>query len=436
MKDSLKKLFDEKLVTPDEAVQCIRSGQTVYIGTCTSTCYELARALGRRSDELENVTVGCSNLFKPLDIMTDPDRFRIISYFMGPTERQAQKAGSLDYTSIHLSLVDIFCRETCPPDVAFLEVSLPDEDGYMSFGATGVALNKFIQEQAKTVILQINKYAPYVYGEDNLINIRDCDMAVRFDEEIAEVPNMEPTPEVKAISEYVIDQIPDGACVQLGIGGIGNAVGFGLRDRNDLGIHTELMTDSLAFLMKNGNVTNKGKRVLPGKSVAAFTLGEKALYEFVDHNKDMYYMPFTIANDPRIIARNDRAVSVNSAICIDLMGQVAADNIAGRQFSGTGGQLDFVRGAQMSRGGKSFIAATSENISKHTGKVSSRIVASLPTGAAVTTPRSDVQYVVTEYGCVNLKPLTIKERAHALISIAHPDFRDELTEAARAAGLY
>lgn len=436
MKDSIQKIFDDKLVSADEAVQCVKSGQNVYLGTCTSTAYELARALGRRAHELENITVGGALFNKPLDVLTSPDTFTVNSFFMGGGERQAQKLGALDYTSIHLSQIEYFCRETCPPDVAFLEVSLPDEDGNMSFGATGVALYKFILEQASTVILQINRYAPYVYGQDNLINIKDCDMAIRFDEELIETPNAEPTEEIQAISQYVLDEIPDGACLQLGIGAIGNAVGFGLKDRTDLGIHTEMFTDSLAYLMKNGNVTNTKKHLYPGKSVTAFTFGTKELYEFIDHNEDMYYVPYPIANDCRLISENDNVISVNGAITIDLLGQVVADNIAGKQFSGVGGQLDYVRGAQMSKGGKSFIAATSANVSKRTGKTSSRIVSTLPPGTAVTTPRSDVQYVVTEYGCVNLKPLTAKDRARALISIAHPDFREALTEEAKKIGIF
>ena len=186
----------------------------------------------------------------------------------------------------------------------------------------------------------------------------------------------------------------------------------------------------------NGNVTNTHKSFMRGKSVVSFSLGTKDLYEYLDHNEDMYYMPFPIVNDKRIIAQNDHMISVNGAISIDLTGQVDADNIGGRQFSATGGQLDFVQGAQMSRGGASFIAATSENVNKKTGKKNSRIVAKFPEGTAVTTPRSEVNNVVTEYGCVNLKPMTMKQRAHALIGIAHPDFRDELTEQAKQMGLW
>ena len=435
MTQEIERILKEKTVTADEAVKCIKDGDIVYIGTCTSTPYELSRALGRRSDELNDVTVTCSNLGKSLDILAMPEKFHGISYFMGPMERRSLKLGALEFTSVHLSQIDIWVRETCPPDVAFLEVSLPGEDGYVSFGATGVALNKYILEKAKTVIIQINRHAPYVFGEDNKMHLSQADMIVNFDEEIFEVQNLEPDDKVLSISEFILDEIPDGACLQIGIGGIGNAVGFGLKKKNDLSVHSELMTDSLMELMKNGNVTNAHKGFIPGKSTVSFTLGTKDLYEFVDHNEDMYYMPFTVINDIRNIASNDNFISVNGAITIDLLGQVVADNINGDQFSGTGGQVDFVRGAQLSKGGKSFLAATSYNENRKTGTRISRIVPTLTPGTAVTTARSEVQYVVTEYGCVNLKPLLRKDRAKALISLAHPDFRDELTEAAKQMGL-
>lgn len=436
MRYSIKEEFQRKIVSAEEAVQCVKSGQTVYIGTCTSTAYELARALGQRADELSDITIGCSNILKPLEIFERPDTFHCISYFMGPTERRAMKDGNVDFTSLHLSRIDVFCKQTCPPDVAFIEVSLPDEDGNMSFGAAGVALHQFIVDEATTVILQINKYVPYVFGEHNRINISECDIAIRYDEELGQIPELPLTPEVDAITDYIVDEIPDGACLQLGIGAIGNAVGYKLLHKNDLGIHTELMTDSLADLIKNGNVTNKMKGFMPGKSLAAFTLGTSELYRFLDHNENMYYMPFTVVNDSTLIAANENMISVNSAIVIDLLGQVDAENIAGRQYSGVGGQLDFVRGAQMAKGGKSFICATSTNTNKKTGKKNSRIVSTLPRGTAITTPRSDVQYVATEYGCVNLKPLTMRERAHALISLAHPDFRPQLIEDAKDIGIY
>lgn len=232
-----------------------------------------------------------------------------------------------------------------------------------------------------------------------------------------------------------MEQIPDGACIQLGLGGVSNAVGFGLAQKNDLGVHSELMTESIMELMKQGVVTNRRKTYLPGKTVAGFTYGSPELYRFVDHNPDLYYLPFPEVNNPVNIAKNDCMISVNTALSIDLLGQVNADNFVGRQYSATGGQVDFIRGAQMSRGGKSFLAVTSVAENRKLGR-QSRIVARFPVGTAVTTPRSDVQYVVTEYGCVNLKTLSLRDRAHALIELAHPEFRPQLIDEAREMGLY
>ncbi|MCR4712727.1 MAG: acetyl-CoA hydrolase [Clostridia bacterium] len=432
MTDELKKLFAEKTMTAAEAAALVKDGDTVYIGTCTSVAYEIARKLGERVEagELGKIRVGCSNIFKDLALMESPEHVRVASSFMGPGERKALKCGALEYTSIHLSQVDLFYHDTWPTDIAFIDVSLPDEDGYMSLGATGVAMHPFVLDSAKTIILQINKYAPYVYGTQNLVHISQADGVVYFDEEPPAVDNTDETPEVKKISELIIDRIPDGACVQLGIGNIGNSVGYGLHVRNDLGLHTEMMTDSMAYLMKNGNVTNRCKSYMPGKTVASFTLGSRELYHFIDHNPDMFYQPFPIVNDPRLISLNDNAVSINSAIEIDLYGQVVADNIAGRQFSGVGGQLDFVKGVQMAKGGQSFIAVTSTNTNR-AGIRRSRIVSRLAEGSVVTTPRAEVQHVVTEYGLVNLKKLTQRGRAEALISLAHPDYRDQLREDAK-----
>lgn len=436
MREDLRRLFEQKTITASEAAERVSDGQIVYIGTCSSVAYGIARAIADRikAGGLTNIGVGCSNIFKDIELMRDPEHCHVASSFMGPGERDAQKHGNYDFTSIHLSQIDIFYHKTFPTDIAFLEVSLPDNDGNMSFGATGVGMDKYVLDTAKTVILQINRCAPYVYGTDNLINIKDVEAVVYHDEELAAIDNTEDTPQVQAIADYILEEIPDGACVQLGIGNVGNTVGYGLERRNDLGAHTEMMTDSIMHLMKNGNITNERKSYMKGKTVASFTLGSRELYEFIDHNDKMWYEPFPVVNSPLNIAKNDNAVSVNGAIQIDLYGQVVADNIAGRQFSAVGGQLDFVIGAQLSRGGKSFIASTSTNTNKK-GIRTSRIVSVLAPGTAVTTPRAEVQYVVTEYGCVNLKPLTMRDRAKALISLAHPDYRDELTEDAKKTGL-
>lgn len=433
MNEELQTLLQSKLTAPQEAVKCVKSGDTVYIGTCTSTAYALCEALGERQDELENVHIACSNILKPLRIMNGERNFSVLTYFMGAQERRALAAGHGDFTSFHLSQVDIWCREIARPDVAFLEVSPPDENGYMSFGASGVALHRYIQEASRTVILQINRHAPYVYGEHNLIHISQADAIVCVDEPLVENPSLPFDETIQTISDFLLEQIPDGACIQLGLGGVANAVGEGLKTKNDLGAHSELMTESMMRLMQLGVLNNSRKEYMKGVTVAGFAFGPEALYRFLDHNKNVYFMPFPQVNNPINIAKNSNMISVNTALTIDLMGQVVADNLNGRQFSGTGGQLDFVRGAQLSPGGKSFIAVTS-TVNSKTGTLS-RIVPQIPAGSAITTPRSEVQYVVTEFGCVNLKPLSMKDRVRAMISLAHPDFRPQLTDDAKHSGL-
>lgn len=433
-----KEEYQQKLTTPEEAVKVIRSGDTVYVGTATSTAYSLCDALGERADELEDVTLTCSQLLNPVRIMSGQDKraFKIYTYFMGAQERVARNAGAfVDFTSMHLSQAHIFLKEICPARVAFLQVSEPDEEGYFSYGVTGVCCNKYVKEAAEVVLVEVNPHVPYVYGEDNKIHISEIDGIVEYDRPLFERENLPVSEDIQQISDYLLEQIPDGACIQLGIGGVANAVGFGLKQKNDLSAHTELLTDSVMELMKSGNITNKYKGFMPGKTTASFSLGTKALYQFVDHNEDVYFMPFHVINDPVVIAKNDRMISVNSAMAVDVFGQVCADNIAGKQFSGTGGQLDFVKGAQMSKGGKSFIALPSVGTNR-AGERFSKIVARLPFGAAVTTPRSEVQYVVTEYGCVNLKKLTMRGRVEAMINLAHPDFRKQLQDEVAESGIF
>lgn len=432
---NLRTDYISKLCTAERAVREVKSGDTVYIGSTSSIAYALCRALEARSGELHDVTVTCSQFRRPSKMFTGTDgRFSFKSYFMGTEERNGLRMGNGDFTSVHLSQIEIWCRETARPDVAFIEVSPCDEDGYMSFGATGVALHQCICSVAKTVILQVNSSVPYVYGEKNLIHCSQADYIVEADDRLETVEEIAADETVKTMSRNIVELIPDGATIQLGLGGLASAVGYGLQSKNDLGVHTEMMGDVIMHLMKNGNVTNHAKSYMPGVSVTGFAYGTNELYHFLDRNRSIYFMPFSKVNDPAVIAKNDRMVSINTAMSIDLFGQVAADSMGFKQHSGTGGQLDFVRGAQNSKDGKSFFAITSTMQHRTEGR-KSRIVLSFPPGTAITTPRSDVQYVATEYGCVNLKPLSMKDRVRAMISLAHPDFRDELTEQAKEHGI-
>lgn len=435
MNDVLQKLYSERLMTAAEAVQCVKSGDTVYVGTASSTPFALLDALGDRESELEQVCLTASGIPVSAKVASGKTgAFTSCTYFMGAGERHMNATGKGDFYSVHLSQVDRFFRDVRPAGIAFLEVTPPDHNGYMNFGPSGVAVNRHVLETAKQVFVQVNRKTPWVYGEHNCIHISQVNGIVEQDHDMIVTPDLPSSPEADAISRFLVDQIPDGACIQTGIGGLANAVAFGLKDKNDLGVHTEVIVNSVMDLMKSGVVNNSRKTIYRGKTVAGFSVGTQELFAFLDHNPNLYYLPFTVVNDPRVIAQNDQMISVNTAMAVDLFGQVVADNIAGRQYSCTGGQLDFVRGAQMSKGGKSFIAMTATFLDK-TGVLHSRIVPSFAPGTAITTPRSDVQYMVTEYGCVNLKSLSHRGRVQALISLAHPDFRPELTEAARKANL-
>ena len=427
--------YEAKRRTPAEAVRIVKDGDTVYVGTSTTMARELCLALYDRKEELRDVTIcsSTSGWMMPFFYDAPGGAFSILTYFAGAGERESMRRGNCRYTSLHLSEIPHFCRTFLHGSVAFLEVSPPDENGFMSYGCNGVAMHDFLKEEAAYIVLSVNRRQPYLYGERNVIHVSEADALVETDLPIQEDFGIAFDGKVKAISEQIVEQIPDGATIQLGLGGISEAIGQGLRKRNDLGVHSEMFSNSMMQLMKEGVITNRRKTLYPGKSVATFLYGTEDLYRFADYNEELWFAPYTIVNNPYVIAQNDNMISINAAMSVDLFGQVAADHLAGREQSGVGGQVDFVRGAQLSKGGKSFIALTSAF--EKNGVKKSRITASFPPGTAVTTSRQDVQYVVTEYGCVNLKNLTMQERARALISLADPEFREELQDQARELGI-
>lgn len=420
--------YNNKLKTAKEAVQLVNSGDRVFIGFASSIAY----ALADRRDELEDVTVVTCHSARPTPLLgsdgTAP--FLITTPFQGPGERTATRNGSaVDFTSFHLSQVDIWINRVARPNVCFLAVSLPNEEGYFSYGPSGGCVNTFARDRADRIILQVDPNIPYITGEHCLIHLSEADAITESNEPLLSLGEGTPDETAREISRQILPLIPDGATIQLGIGELSTAVGYGLRERNDLGIHSELFSEPFMHLIKNGNVSNAKKGFLDGLSVFSFAMGSSELYRFMDHNQSLYAGTFPFVNDVRNVAKNRRMISINSAMSIDLYGQVAADAMEWRQHSGVGGQLDFVRGAQWSEEGKSIIATNSSFVKN--GVRRSKIVLSFPEGTAVTTPRSDVQYVATEYGCVNLKELPMKDRVREMISLAHPDFRDELLEKAR-----
>lgn len=433
----MERFLEDRITTAAEAVKCVQSGDRVYVGTASSFAYELMDALWERRDELEDVTILCSMSLKPSKMFsTDHDErnpFTIETFFLGARERVAHRKHGMpmNFTSFHLSQVDIWCREVGRPDVCFLEVTRPDDDGYVSFGPSGGCMYVYLMEKARTVVLECNAQTPYILGDPtSRMHISRADALILTDSAVSPLPNEEVDEVSQKISDLVLAEVPDGATIQLGLGKVSTAIGYGLMQKNDLGIFSELFSEPMMHLMQNGNVTNTEKGFMDGKSIFAFSLGTAEMYRFMDRNPLIYNCTFPFVNDPVNIAKNKRMISINTAMSVDLFGQVAADSMGWTQQSAVGGQLDFVKGAQMSEGGKSIIALASAF--EKNGKLESKITLRFPVGTAVTTPRSEVQYVATEYGCINLKHLNMADRVRAMISLAHPAFRDQLTEEAKA----
>lgn len=442
-------MTDSKITTASEAVKRVRSGDRVYIGTSSSFAYDLVDALYDRKDELENVTLLCSmsitpcrmfNTDWPADIPAGSkgNPFIFDTFFLGAGERRAHRTHgmSFEFTSFHLSQIDLWMRTIGRPDISFLQVSPPDEDGFCSYGSSGICDHKYVVEETRRdVFLEINTGSPYIYGQDNLISMDHEKVAgiVHTDRNAPELMPDKVDDISRQISEIVVAEVPDGATLQLGLGKLSTAIGYDLKHKNDLGIFSELFSQPMMMLMQNGNVTNQAKGFMDGKSVFSFAAGTQEMYDFMDHNPEIYGAPFPFVNDARNIARNRNMISINSAMAVNLYGEVAADAMGYTQQSAVGGQLDFVKGAQWSEGGKSIIALSS-SFMKH-NKRRSKINLQFPPGTPVTTPRSEVQYIATEYGCVNLKTLNMSDRVRAMIRLAHPDFRDQLTQEAKDAGL-
>lgn len=350
--------------------------------------------------------------------------FKHNALFVGGNSRKAVQSALADYTPCFFSEVPrLFKEGHLPVDAAVIQLSPPDENGFCSFGLSN-DYTKTAAEQATVVIAEINDRMPRVHG-DNFIHVDQLDWVVETSNELFEIPAPKITDLERAIGENCASLVQDGATLQLGIGAIPDAVLLFLKDKKDLGIHTEMFSDGVLELVKSGVITNKKKSLNPGKMVSTFLMGSRALYDFVDDNPNVELFPVDYVNHPAVIMQNDNLVSINSCIQVDLMGQVASESIGLNQFSGVGGQVDYVRGASMAKNGKSIIAMPSTAA----GGKTSRIVEFLDEGSSVTTSRNDVHYIVTEYGIANLKGKTLKQRAEALINIAHPDFRGSLREA-------
>lgn len=422
--------FAQKVTTAERAVEAVRSGQRIWVGEGCSTPEPLLRALLCRAPELHNVeivhmlTLGSADYTRP----EYEGHFRHSGLFLGGNVREAVCAGRADYTPINLSEIErLFWSRQMPLDVAFIQTSPPDEYGYLSLG-TGVDCTLSAAQCAHLVIAEVNTNMPRTLG-DTFLHVSKVSAIVETSRPLLELAPLPPSDVQNRIARHVASLIPDGATLQVGIGGLPNAILESLYDRKDLGIHSEMCTDGLVPLIEAGVITGERKTLHRGKVVAGFVLGSRRLFDFVHNNPIFEFHPTQYTNDPYVIAQNDRMIAINSAIQVDLTGQVCADSIGTKPYSGFGGQLDFVRGAGRSNGGKPIIAlpATAKN-----GTVS-RIAPVLDPGAGVVTGRADVHYVVTEYGVAQLWGKNLRQRAEALIAIADPKFRDELHDfAARA----
>ncbi|NOY55854.1 MAG: acetyl-CoA hydrolase/transferase family protein [Actinobacteria bacterium] len=420
--------YRSKLQTPHQAVFQIQSGDRVYYGGNAAIPWALVRALAERGEELSDVQLNHVLLVGD-DPLSDPamaDHFRHNSLFVGPADRAAVNEGRADYVPIFLHQIPrLFKENIIPLDVAMLMVSPPDEHGFMSLGVETLA-SQAAYQSAKKVIVQVNTKMPRILG-DSFLHVSRVDTIVEHTEAL---PNLIPKPATEVerkIAAHVLELIPPRSTVQMGIGGIPDSVYESMEGDLQLGIHTEMLSDGAMRAIERGVVTGAYKSLHPGKVVITFAMGSDDLYEFLDNNPLIEAHPVDHTNDPFVVSQNDNMVAINSAIELDLTGQVCSDSIGPYIYSGFGGQVDFIRGAAKSKGGRPIIAlpATAK------GGTLSRIVPFLKQGAGVVTSRADVHYVVTEYGVANLFGMNLRERAEALIEIAAPQFHEELEAAAK-----
>lgn len=422
-------IYESRIVSPEEAVRHIKSGQRLFLTGNCSVPQKVLAALVDYSTELHDVEICHALTVGPADYVHPrmEGHLRVNTMFISQNIRTAVHEGRADFTPVLLSeFNNLFKNGILPVDVALIHVSPPDEHGFCSLGIE-VGLTKSVATSATKIIAEVNQRMPRTLG-DSFIHVSKLDYVVPVDYDLPELPmgSEGHTEVIESIANNIAELIPDGATLQLGIGAIPDAVLRHMYTKKDLGIHTELFSDGIIDLVEAGVLTNARKTLHTGKIIAGFLLGTKRLYKWVDDNPLIELHPTEYVNDPFVIAQNARMVAINSAIEIDLTGQVCADSIGDKLYSGVGGQLDFIYGASRAQDGVPIIAMPS------TAKSFSRIVSILKPGSGVVTTRNHVHYVVTEYGVADLYGKSIRQRANSLINIAHPDFREELREQARA----
>jgi len=425
-----KEIYQSKLTTAAEAAKLIQSGDSVYIAPFTGIPIDVLNALCERYEELENVKLTGIFLTKPMPFLTDPKylgHLEYCTYFvMPPVERAVAPLGLMEHSSVDFSKTLYFLKNVRKVHKLVAGVSEMDEDGYMYWGPHASSVCGTIADIADQIIVQVNKNLPKIKGEDVKIHVSQVDCIVEGDYPIFSIPESEITEIDRKIADYILPLIKDGSTIQVGIGGLANAVSYGLEKKKNLRIYTEMVSESMRRLIEIGAVDPNSK------VVAGFVYGSTELYNWCANNDQIYLRQTNKTAQVNEIAKHDNFVSINTCLMVDLTGQVASEGVGTRVIAGMGGSSVFVRGAAMSKGGQSFICLPST--SEIDGKMTSNIVFSFPPATPVTIQRSDVMYIVTEYGIADLYTQSIRERAKRLIAIAHPDFREELTQQAKKAG--
>lgn len=429
-----QKMYQEKLTTPDKIARQVQSGWLLGMDTATSQTPAIMTAIAEyiRSSDITGVKVQALLDAYPFEFYTDPTlagKMTGYSWFSSSAARKAVNAGYADIIPAYYRDFPTRIRTEYDYDAVCVEVAPMDRHGYFSLALNGSYIDAML-DKTKRIFLEVNDRQPRgLCG--SLIHISQADAIVEYNHDLPVLPPVQLDEVSKTIGGLIAERIPDGACLQLGIGAIPDATGMALKAKHDLGIHTEMFTDSMVELIECGAVNNSKKQIHRGKTVTTFAFGSQRIYDYIDDNPAVEILPVEYVNDPDVICQNDNMISINAAVEVDLFGQVCAESVGTKHMSGSGGQIDYVRGACQSRGGKSFIAFTSTA----KGGTISKIKPILTPGAVVTTSKNDVDYIVTEYGVAHLRGRSLGERARQLIAIAHPDFRDELTFEAKKRGI-
>lgn len=429
-----QKMYQEKLTTPDKIARQVQSGWLLGMDTATSQTPAIMTAIAEhiRNSDITGVKVQALLDAYPFEFYTDPTlagKMTGYSWFSSSAARKAVNAGYADIIPAYYRDFPTRIRTEYDYDAVCVEVAPMDRHGYFSLALNGSYIDAML-DKTKRIFLEVNDRQPRgLCG--SLIHISQVDAIVEYNHDLPVLPPVQLDEVSKTIGGLIAERIPDGACLQLGIGAIPDATGMALKSKHDLGIHTEMFTDSMVELIECGAVNNSKKQIHRGKTVTTFAFGSQRIYDYIDDNPAVEILPVEYVNDPDVICQNDNMISINAAVEVDLFGQVCAESVGTKHMSGSGGQIDYVRGACQSRGGKSFIAFTSTA----KGGTISKIKPILTPGAVVTTSKNDVDYIVTEYGVAHLRGRSLGERARQLIAIAHPDFRDELTFEAKKRGI-